>query len=352
MLSRAVTRCARRGLAHGRRFASATPGETEMNMCQAIIAAQDVALSEKPDTCLFGEDVAFGGVFRCSVGLRDKFGKERVFNTPLCEQGIVAFGIGLCQAGFDAIAEIQFSDYIFPAFDQIVNEAGKYRYRSGGHWDCGGLTMRAPCGAVGHGSMYHSQSPEAYFTHCPGLKIVVPSGPRQAKGLLVSCIRDRNPTLFLEPKILYRNAVGMVPDGDFSLPLGEADIRRKGTDMTLVAWGTQVQRMLDAAEEVEKEDGISCEVIDLQSLIPWDTECVANSVRKTGRLIIAHEAPVTSGFGAEISAKMQEMCFDSLEAPIARVCGWDTHFPLAWEEFYLPSVPRVVEQIRKTANWH
>eukprot|EP01065_Artemidia_motanka_P050197 TRINITY_DN8532_c0_g2_i1.p1 TRINITY_DN8532_c0_g2~~TRINITY_DN8532_c0_g2_i1.p1 ORF type:complete len:347 (+),score=107.19 TRINITY_DN8532_c0_g2_i1:61-1101(+) len=330
-----------------RRFAS---GETEMNMCQAIIAAQDVVMTDKPESCLFGEDVAFGGVFRCSVGLRDKFGQDRVFNTPLCEQGIVGFGIGLCQAGFDAIAEIQFSDYIFPAFDQIVNEAGKYRYRSGGHWDCGGLTIRAPCGAVGHGSMYHSQSPEAYFTHCPGLKVVVPSGPKQAKGLLIAACRDRNPVLFLEPKVLYRNAVGMVPDGAYEMELGKADIRRTGKDVTLVGWGTQVLRLEEAAAEASKE-GIECEVIDLQSLIPWDTECVANSVRKTGKLIISHEAPVTSGFGAEISAKIQEMCFDHLEAPIARVCGWDTHFPLAWEEFYLPSVPRVVEQIHKTVKF-
>eukprot|EP01062_Namystynia_karyoxenos_P016636 TRINITY_DN1607_c0_g1_i1.p1 TRINITY_DN1607_c0_g1~~TRINITY_DN1607_c0_g1_i1.p1 ORF type:complete len:373 (+),score=103.55 TRINITY_DN1607_c0_g1_i1:87-1205(+) len=323
---------------------------TEMNMCQAINAAMASALQRNPESVLFGEDVAFGGVFRCSLGLQDRFGRERVFNTPVNEQGLVAFGIGLCNAGFDVIAEIQFADYIFPAFDQIVNEAAKYRYRSGGNFNCGGLLIRAPCSAVGHGSMYHSQSPESYFAHCPGLKVVVPRGPRQAKGLLLASVRDRNPVIFFEPKILYRTAVDMVPDADYEIPLGKGEVVREGSDVTLVGWGSQIQRLLAAAEEAARLD-ISAEVIDLQSIIPWDRDLVEQSVRKTGRLIVSHEAPQTGGFGAEVVAAIQKRCFDSLEAPIERVCGYDTHFPLAYEEFYVPSSARVLEAIQQTVNY-
>ncbi|KAJ1955252.1 hypothetical protein GGI12_005603, partial [Dipsacomyces acuminosporus] len=200
-------------------------GDTQrMNMCQAINDAMRIALAADDTSVVFGEDVAFGGVFRCSVGLAEEFGRERIFNTPLTEQGIAGFGIGLAAMGHTAIAEIQFADYIFPAFDQIVNEAAKYRYRSGNEFDVGGLTIRSPCSAVGHGGLYHSQSPEALFAHVPGLKVVMPRSPIQAKGLLLAAIRDKNPTLFFEPKILYRAAVEQVPVGEYVLPLSKAEV--------------------------------------------------------------------------------------------------------------------------------
>ncbi|XP_047738342.1 2-oxoisovalerate dehydrogenase subunit beta, mitochondrial isoform X2 [Hyalella azteca] len=200
----------------------------EMNLFKAINSAMDIALATDDSAILFGEDVGFGGVFRCSVGLQDKYGRQRVFNTPLCEQGIAGFAIGVACAGSTAIAEIQFADYIYPAFDQLVNEAAKYRYRSGNLFNCGKMTVRAPCGAVGHGAVYHSQSPEAYFAHTPGLKVVIPRGPIKAKGLLLSCIREPDPCIFLEPKVLYRSAVDKVPEGDYTLPLGKADILIEG----------------------------------------------------------------------------------------------------------------------------
>lgn len=321
-----------------------------MNMFSAINNALDIALTRDDRSMLFGEDVAFGGVFRCSMGLKDKFGSDRVFNTPLSEQGIVGFAIGMAAVGYTPIAEIQFADYVFPAFDQIVNEAAKYRYRAGSTWHCGGLTIRMPCGAVGHGGLYHSQSPEAFFSHCAGLNVVVPRGPLQAKGLLLAAIRCPDPTLVFEPKVLYRQAVEAVPEGDFELELGKAEIVREGTDITMIGWGNQVHRLLATADMAAAE-GISCEVIDLQSILPWDEECVVASVEKTGRCIIAHEAPLTSGFGAEIAATVQERCFLKLEAPVQRVCGWDTPFPLAWEEFYLPSKLRCYDAVKKALSY-
>ena len=208
--------------------------------CCAVNDALRVALDTDPHAVLFGEDVAFGGVFRCTMGLLDEFGPERVLNMPINEQGLVGFGIGLSAVGGTAIAEVQFADYIFPAMDQIVNEAAKFRYRSGGEFDVGGLTIRAPANAVGHGGHYHSQSPEAYFAHTPGLKVVYPRDAVTAKGLLLACIRDRNPTIFFEPKRLYRASVQEVPTGDFEIPLGEAEVITEGSDITCVAWGAQV----------------------------------------------------------------------------------------------------------------
>ncbi|GLG96570.1 2-oxoisovalerate dehydrogenase subunit beta, mitochondrial-like Protein [Gryllus bimaculatus] len=250
-------------------------GETvKLNMFQAINSALDIALEKDPSAVVFGEDVAFGGVFRCTLGLQKKYGKERVFNTPLCEQGIAGFGIGLANVGATAIAEMQFADYIFPAFDQLVNEAAKCRYRSGNMFDCGSLTVRAPCSAVGHGGLYHSQSPEAYFAHTPGLKIVIPRGPIKAKGLLLSCIRDKDPCIFLEPKILYRAAVEEVPVSDYSLPIGKADVLLEGDAVTLVGWGTQVHVLREAAEMARDRLGVACEVIDLVSILPWDRHTV------------------------------------------------------------------------------
>lgn len=319
-------------------------------MFSAINDAMDVALASDDRAMVFGEDVAFGGVFRCSMGLKDKYGGERVFNTPLSEQGIVGFAIGMAAVGYTPIAEIQFADYVFPAFDQIVNEAAKYRYRAGSTWHCGGLTIRMPCGAVGHGGLYHSQSPEAFFSHCPGLNVVVPRGPVQAKGLLLAAIRSPDPTLVMEPKVLYRQSVEEVPEGDFELPLGKAEILREGTDITLVGWGNQVNRLLETAD-MAAADGVSCEVIDLMSILPWDEECIVESVAKTGRCVVAHEAPKTSGFGAEVAATVQERCFLHLEAPVQRVCGWDTPFPLVWEEFYLPSKLRCYDAVKAAMGY-
>ncbi|KAG1670100.1 hypothetical protein FOA52_013676 [Chlamydomonas sp. UWO 241] len=273
-------------LAAGPSSPSSAPPGRKLNLCNAVSEALATALDSDPRACVFGEDVSFCGVFRCTVGLADRFGGARVFNTPLCEQGIVGFGIGLtasghmvvaeiqfaprhrrlrhrphCErpqssslhrgivgfgiglaaSGHTVIAEIQFADYIFPAFDQLVNEAAKYRYRSGGMYDCGGLTVRTSFGAVGHGGHYHSQSPEAFFTHVPGLKVVIPSTPSDAKGLLLAAIRDPDPVVFFEPKMLYRTAVGVVPEDDFEIPIGKARVVSTGIDVTLVGWGPQVQ---------------------------------------------------------------------------------------------------------------
>ncbi|XP_035299718.1 2-oxoisovalerate dehydrogenase subunit beta, mitochondrial isoform X3 [Cricetulus griseus] len=281
-------------------------GQTQkMNLFQSITSALDNSLAKDPTAVIFGEDVAFGGVFRCTVGLRDKYGKDRVFNTPLCEQGIVGFGIGIAVTGATAIAEIQFADYIFPAFDQIVNEAAKYRYRSGDLFNCGSLTIRAPWGCVGHGALYHSQSPEAFFAHCPGIKVVIPRSPFQAKGLLLSCIEDKNPCIFFEPKILYRAAVEQVPVEPYKIPLSQAEVIQEGSDVTLVAWGTQVHVIREVASMAQEKLGVSCEIIDLRTIVPWDMDTVCKSVVKTGRLLISHEAPLTGGFASEISSTVQ-----------------------------------------------
>nr|XP_026496174.1 2-oxoisovalerate dehydrogenase subunit beta, mitochondrial [Vanessa tameamea] len=327
-------------------------GETsKMNMMQAINNAMDITLKNDPSAVLFGEDVGFGGVFRCSLGLQEKYGKDRVFNTPLCEQGIAGFGIGLATAGATAIAEIQFADYIFPAFDQLVNEAAKYRYRSGGQFDCGGLTVRAPCGAVGHGGLYHSQSPEAYFAHAAGLKVVVPRGPNAAKGLLLACLQERDPCIFLEPKILYRSAAEDVPVDSFTLPIGKAQVLKEGDAATLIGWGTQVHVLLEVAQMAQEQLGANCEVIDLMSILPWDQDTVFNSVKKTGRCLIAHEAPLTCGFGAELAASIQEECFLQLEAPVRRAAGWDAPFPHVFEPLYLPSRARCLDDLTQLLRY-
>ncbi|CAG9768809.1 unnamed protein product [Ceutorhynchus assimilis] len=324
---------------------------TKMNMFQAINNALDTALKTDPKAIIFGEDVGFGGVFRCTLDLQKKYGKQRVFNTPLCEQGIAGFGIGAAVAGSTAIAEIQFADYIFPAFDQLVNEAAKYRYRSGNLFDCGKLTVRSPCGAVGHGALYHSQSPEAYFAHTPGLKVVVPRGPIKAKGLLLSCIRDPDPCLIFEPKVLYRMAVEEVPTDDYQLPIGKADILINGSDLTMIGWGTQVHVLKEVADLLKEKHSISAEVIDLVSILPWDVDTVCKSASKTGRVLVAHEAPLTSGFGAEIAATIQENCFLKLSAPVVRVTGPDTPFPHVFEPFYLPTKWRCLDEALKLIDY-
>lgn len=325
-------------------------GPKRMNLFTAINDAMRIALDTDPNTVVFGEDVAFGGVFRCSVGLREAYGNHRVFNTPLCEQGIAGFGIGYASMGKNCIAEIQFADYIYPAFDQIVNEAAKFRYRSGGQFNCGGLTIRAPCGAVGHGGLYHSQSPEAYFCHTPGLRVVIPSGPKDAKGLLLASVRSPDPVIFFEPKALYRAAVEDVPTDDYEIDLETANVVKEGSDVTIVGWGGQMVVLKKAVAEAEAL-GISCELIDLRSLLPWDKQTITDSVMKTGRLLISHEAPKTGGFAGEIASTVTEQCFLSLEAPVARVCGYDTPFPLALEKLYVPDYLKVLERIKSTVNF-
>ncbi|GJN24639.1 hypothetical protein PR202_gb12392 [Eleusine coracana subsp. coracana] len=281
-------------------------GGKAVNLFTAVNQALHIALETDPRSAdddfhvysayVFGEDIGFGGVFRCTTGLADRFGKNRVFNTPLCEQGIAGFAIGLAA--------------------MIVNEAAKFRYRSGNEFNCGGLTIRTPYGAVGHGGHYHSQSPEAFFCHVPGLKW------------------------------LYRLAVEEVPEDDYMLPLSQAEVIRKGSDITLIGWGAQLAVLKEASEDAAK-DGISCELIDLRTLIPWDKETVEASVKKTGKLLVSHEAPITGGFGAEIAASIAERCFQRLEAPVARVCGLDTPFPLVYEPFYMPTKNKVLDAIKQ-----
>ncbi|KAJ2770925.1 hypothetical protein IWQ56_001984 [Coemansia nantahalensis] len=328
-------------------------GETrKMNMCQAVNDALRLALAADSTAVVFGEDVAFGGVFRCSVGLSDEFGPERIFNTPLTEQGIAGFAIGMAAMGHTAVAEIQFADYIMPAFDQLVNEAAKYRYRSGNEFSAGGLTIRAPCAAVGHGAHYHSQSPEALFAHVPGLKVVVPRSAVQAKGLLLAAIRDPNPTLVFEPKVLYRSAVEEVPVADYALPIGKAEILRPGKDVTVVGYGSQIYALENAIQMVERDmPGVSCELIDLRTILPYDAETVAASVNKTGRLVVSHEAPRTQGFAAELAAEIQERCFLRLESPIERVCGLDVPHPLIFERLYMPCAVRAYEAIKRSLSF-
>lgn len=324
---------------------------TKMNMLQAVNNALITAMEADQKAMVFGEDVGhFGGVFRATSHLQEKFGKDRCFNTPLTEQGIIGFANGLASQGSVPIAEIQFSDYIFPAFDQIVNETAKFRYRSGGQFSCGTLTIRTPYGGGIAGGLYHSQSPEAFFAHIPGMKIVIPRNPYQAKGLLLASIRDDNPVLFMEPKRLYRASVGDVPEEDYELPLGKAEVVKQGSDITLLAWGAQMEVIEKAAEMAEK-DGISSEIIDLRSILPWDADTVSGSVMKTGRLLINHEAPLTGGFASEIAATIQERCFLYLESPIARVCGLDTPYPLAHEKEYMPDHLKTYEAIKRSVDF-
>lgn len=321
------------------------------NLLQAINNALITAMTEDEKAVVFGEDVGhFGGVFRATSNLQEKFGKHRCFNTPLTEQGILGFANGLASQGATPIAEIQFGDYIFPAFDQIVNETAKFRYRSGGQFDCGGLTIRTPYGGGIAGGHYHSQSPEAYFAHTPGMKIVIPRNPYQAKGLLLASIRDKNPVLFMEPKRLYRASVSEVPEEDYTLPLGKADIVQEGADITLLAWGAQIE-IVQKAAAMALEDGVNCEIIDLRSILPWDVQTVCESVMKTGRLLINHEAPKTAGFAAEIAATVQDKCFLYLESPISRVCGLDTPYPLAHEKEYMPDEYKTYEAIKRTMHY-
>jgi 2-oxoisovalerate dehydrogenase E1 component beta subunit len=301
---------------------------------------------------VLGEDVGKkGGVFLATQGLWQKFGEDRVMDTPLAESGIIGAAIGMALYGLKPVPEIQFLDFIYPGFDQIVSELAKMRYRSGGEYTCP-VVIRSPSGGGIRGGHYHSQSSEAYFAHTPGLVVAMPATPADAKGLLRSAIRGDDPVLFLEPKRLYRSVKGEVPaDPAFLVPFGEARVARAGTQCTLVTWGAQVPTCEAAAQQVQEAHGWSCEVIDLRSILPWDQARVCESVRKTGRAIIVHEAPRTGGFGAEVAATIAEECIESLEAPVTRVCGFDTPFPYTLEHVYLPEPPRVVRAIEKVINF-
>jgi pyruvate dehydrogenase E1 component beta subunit len=322
----------------------------EMTMVQAINDALRISMRGDDRVVVLGEDVAkVGGVFRVTAGLLDEFGDERVFDTPLAEGGIVGAAIGMALYGLRPVPEIQFADFIYPAFDQLVSEAAKYRYRSGGEFSVP-MVVRTPMGGGIRGGHYHSQSPESLFIHVSGLKVVCPSNPYDAKGLLLSAIRDDDPVIFFEPKRVYRAAKMEVPDGDYSVPLTSAKVVREGEHVTVIAWGAMLYEAIDAAEQAQ-EHGVSAEVIDLRTLWPVDIDTIVASVKRTGRVVVVHEAPRTCGFGAELVALICEKAFVHLEAPPVRVTGWDTPFPYTLETDYLPLAHRIVPALLETARF-
>lgn len=316
-----------------------------MTLVQAVRDAMALEMERDPRVVVLGEDIGKnGGVFRATEGLWEKFGPERVIDTPLNETGILGMAIGMALNGLRPVAEIEFSDFIYPGFDQIVSEMAKLRYRSAGQF-AAPVVVRAPSGGGIKGGHYHSQSPEAYFVHTAGLKVVMPSTPADAKGLLASAMRDPDPVIFLEPKALYRTAKGEVPDGEHAVPLGKARVVREGHDATLLTYGAMVPVAEEAAGKAAGE-GIGVEVIDLRTLWPLDVETAIHAVEMTGRAIVLHEAPRTCGFGAELAALIQEKAFLHLKAPVARVTGFDTPFPYALEKMYIPDAARTLEAIR------
>ena len=331
----------------------------KMTMIEAIRDAHDVAMAEDERVIVYGEDVGFfGGVFRVTAGLQEKYGKSRCFDAPINESGIVGTAIGMAAYGLKPVIEIQFADYVYPAFDQIVSEAARLRHRSNGDFTCP-LVIRMPTGGGIFGGQTHSQSPEAIFTHVSGLKVLIPSNPADAKGLFLSAVADPDPVIFLEPKRLYngpfdghhdkplqswkKHELGDVPDGNNAIEIGKANITREGSDVTVLAYGTMVY----VAEAAAEETGVDAEVIDLRSLLPLDLDTIKASVQKTGRCVIVHEATRTSGFGAELMSLVQETCFHHLEAPMIRVTGWDTPYPHAQEWEYFPGPARVGEALKK-----
>jgi 2-oxoisovalerate dehydrogenase E1 component beta subunit len=329
-----------------------------MTMIQALNSALDNMMERDPNVLTFGEDVGyFGGVFKVTEHLQKKYGDKRCFDAPINENGIAGVAIGMAAYGLRPVIEIQFADYMYPAYDQLVSEAARLRYRSAGDFTSP-LTVRMPYGGGIRGGQTHSQSPEALFTHVAGLKTVIPSTPYDAKGLLISCIEDDDPVIFMEPKRIYngpfdgfhdrqvqpwaKHPASEVPDGYYKIPLGKANIVREGEAVTVLAYGTMVHVALAAAEEA----GIDAEIIDLRTLVPLDIECIETSIAKTGRCVILHEATRTSGYGAELSALVQERCFYKLEAPIQRVTGYDTPYPHSLEWEYFPTPPRIIKAMR------
>lgn len=321
-----------------------------MNIIQAVNDALRIQMQKDDRVVVMGEDVGkFGGVFRATSGLQKEFGAERVVDTPLSEAGIIGTAIGMALYGLRPVPEIQFADYVYPAFDQIVNELAKFRYRSGGQYPCP-MVIRMPYGGGIRGGHYHSQSNEAYFCHTPGLKVIIPSNPNDAKGLLLSAMRQDDPVIFMEPKRMYRAAKGDVPEGDYEIEIGKAKILREGKGVTLIAYGAMVHTAMDAAQKAEGM-GIDPEVIDLRTLVPLDIETVIGSVEKTGRVVIVQEAPKSGGYAAELIALINEKALLSLEAPVQRVTGWDTPFPYTLDLEYLPSAERVVQAMQKTLSF-
>jgi 2-oxoisovalerate dehydrogenase E1 component beta subunit len=325
-----------------------------MNMVQAINDALRTSMRQDDRVVLMGEDVGrVGGVFRVTQGLWDEFGDDRVIDTPLSEGGILGTAIGMALYGMVPVPEIQFSDFIFPGYDQIVSELAKMRWRSGGDYTAK-MVVRTPVGGGIRGGLYHSQSPESLFIHVAGLKVVCPSNPHDAKGLLLASIRDPDPVLFFEPKRIYRAAKGEVPEGDYVEELGRAKVVREAEAgkpaVTVIAWGAMLYEAIAAADQAA-EQGVSCEIVDLRTLWPVDVETIARSVKKTGRVVIVHEAPKTCGFGAELVALVNEHCFVHLEAPPVRVTGFDTPFPYTLEMEYLPLAHRILPAVLRTARY-
>src|SRR5213594_3305112 len=326
---------------------------TEKNVVQTIHDTLWDAMKSDDRVLVLGEDVgARGGVFRATAGFLEEFGEDRVIDTPLAESSIVGVAIGMAMHGLLPVAEIQFADFIHPAFDQIVSEAARIRYRSAGDWECP-LVIRAPFGGGVHGGLYHSQSVEAFYAHVPGVKVVVPSMPADAHGLLKSAVRDPDPVLFLEHKKVYRLVTEEVPDGDHLVAIGPAAVRREGTNLSCFAWGLMTHYCLEAATQLEQE-GVSVEVIDLRTLAPLDRDTILASVRKTGKAMVVHEDNLTGGFGAEVSAIISEHAFEDLDGPVVRVAAPDIPampFNTPQEEFFMPSPKKIVEAMRKLAAY-
>jgi pyruvate dehydrogenase E1 component beta subunit len=323
---------------------------SQMNMVQAINDALRLEMRRDSRVVVLGEDVGkVGGVFRVTQGLFDEFGDDRVIDTPLSEGGIIGAAVGMALYGLVPVPEIQFADFIFPAYDQIVSEVAKMRYRSGGEYTSK-LVIRTPVGGGIRGGHYHSQSPEAQFIHVAGLKVVCPSNPADAKGLLLASIRDPDPVLFFEPKRIYRAAKGDVPEGDYTVPIGQAKVVRAGKQVTLVTWGAMLYESLEAANQASAQ-GVDVEVIDLRTLWPLDIDTVIASVKKTGRVVVVHEAPKSCGLGGEIVSLVNEKAFLHLEAPPVRVTGFDTPFPYTLENEYLPLAHRILPAILETARY-
>lgn len=323
---------------------------TVLNIVQAVNHTLRDEMRRNDKIVVLGEDVGVnGGVFRATQGLYKEFGPNRVIDTPLAESGIIGVSIGMALYGLKPVPEIQFLDFIYPAFDQIQSELAKFRYRSGGQYTAP-VVIRAPYGGGIRGSHYHSQSTEAFFAHTPGLKVVIPATPYDTKGLLTSVLRDRDPIMFLEPKKIYRTVRGEVPDEDYAIPIGKVNIAREGEDVTVFAYGAMLHVAMEAAE-LAASKGINVEVVDIRTLLPFDIETITSSVKKTGRVVIVHEACKTCGFGAEIVAQIAERALLHLEAPIVRVAGFDVPFPYVLEDDYLPNANRVLNAIEKVQNF-
>ncbi|SFR31927.1 alpha-ketoacid dehydrogenase subunit beta [Halogeometricum limi] len=322
-----------------------------LTLVQAVRDGLYTEMQADDRVVVMGEDVGKnGGVFRATEGLWDEFGDDRVIDTPLAESGIAGTAIGMATMGMRPVAEMQFSGFMYPAFDQIVSHAARLRNRSRGRFTCP-LVVRAPYGGGIRAPEHHSESKEAFYTHESGLKVVIPSTPYDTKGLLISAIRDPDPVIFLEPKLIYRAFRGDVPEGDYEIPIGEASVRREGTDISVYTYGAMTRPTLDAAENLD-EEGISVEVVDLRTVSPMDKETVVESFKKTGRAAVVHEAPKTAGLGAEITATIQEEALLYQEAPVERIAGYDVPYPLyALEDYYLPSVARVEEGIRDAVEF-